>query len=323
VKQSSLGFLGIPATFVLSFVSIKSSGPLIMHYALMVAILTVVLASGGWRMLFILGYPLFLLFLSIPLPGPTILARTAKLQLISSDLGLWGIRQFGIPVFLEGNIIDLGEYQLFVAEACSGLRYLFSLVTLGLVIAYMIKAPLWMKVLTVLVTFPISIFMNSLRIAVTGILVKNMGISAADGFFHDFEGLVIFDAAFFLLVGVVWCASWFLTSPRPSLAGLLAQPEESTEAIVRPPHPKCLVLLPLETIVGLVVTYGSTVMLVSDQLITPPRTPFALFPDVVGESRNISTGQFSDAIEDSLNADDYYLGDFNVDVQVPLNLLIA
>lgn len=101
---------------------------------------------------------------------------------------------FQIPVFLEGNIIDLGVYQLQVVEACSGLRYLFPLMSLGFIAAYFYQAAFWKRAIVFLMTIPITILMNSFRIGVIGVMVDNWGISMAEGFLHDFEGWIIFMA---------------------------------------------------------------------------------------------------------------------------------
>lgn len=147
--------------------------------------------------------PILLLLFAIPLPYVIEVVLTAKLQLFSSWLGVQVIRLFQIPVFLEGNIIDLGVYQLQVVEACSGLRYLFPLMSLGFIAAYFYQAAFWKRSIVFLMTIPITIFMNSFRIGAIGVLVDNWGISMAEGFLHDFEGWIIFMACaamLFLLV---------------------------------------------------------------------------------------------------------------------------
>lgn len=147
--------------------------------------------------------PILLLLFAIPLPYFIELLLTAELQLLSSWIGVQVIRLFQIPVFLEGNIIDLGVYQLQVVEACSGLRYLFPLMSLGFIAAYFYQAPFWKRAVLFLSTIPITILMNSFRVGVIGVLVDNWGISMAEGFLHDFEGWVIFMACAFLLFVLV------------------------------------------------------------------------------------------------------------------------
>lgn len=144
--------------------------------------------------------PIALLGFAVPLPYFIEVILTSKLQLISSQLGVEIIRLCRIPVFLSGNIIDLGNYQLQVVEACSGLRYLFPLMSLGFIGAYLYQASAWKRAILFLSTVPITIFMNSVRIAITGLLVDNWGTEMAEGFLHDFEGWLIFMACGGLLL---------------------------------------------------------------------------------------------------------------------------
>ena len=144
--------------------------------------------------------PLTILVLMIPPPEFIFKNLTAGLQLVSSEIGVAFIRLFGVSVFLEGNVIDLGTYQLEVAEACSGLRYLFPLMTLSFVMAHFFRAAFWKRALLFLSSVPITILMNSFRIGAIGILVDLWGQSMAEGFLHDFEGWLIFMASTLILL---------------------------------------------------------------------------------------------------------------------------
>ena len=104
------------------------------------------------------------------------------------------------PVFADGNIIDLGTFKLQVVEACSGLRYLLPLTCISFIVAYLYKAPFWKKAVLVLSATPITIAINSVRIAITALLVSGFGTQMAEGFLHEFEGLVIFLIGVLLLV---------------------------------------------------------------------------------------------------------------------------
>jgi exosortase D (VPLPA-CTERM-specific) len=152
--------------------------------------------SGAARILLPIA---LILLLTLPLPFTLQAMLTIKLQLISTNLGVVFIQLLGIPVYVEGNIIDLGSYKLQVAEACSGLRYLLPLTCISFLIAYLYKAPLWKKAVVVMSAVPITILINSFRIAVTAVLVNNFGNHMAEGFFHEFEGWVVFLAGVLLL----------------------------------------------------------------------------------------------------------------------------
>jgi len=100
------------------------------------------------------------------------------------------------------NIIHLAGGDLFVAEACSGLRSLMALLTLGIVFAHFFRREsLFQQVLLVASTIPIAIVVNSLRVAVTGILAHTYGQETATGFIHEFQGIITFSLAFLLLLG--------------------------------------------------------------------------------------------------------------------------
>lgn len=143
--------------------------------------------------------PVFYLIFMLPLPNFLYWPLSIKLQMISSEIGVAFIQLFNVPVFLGGNVIDLGEYKLQVAEACSGLRYLFPLASFGYLFAVLYKGPGWHKVVLFLSALPITVLMNSFRIGVIGLLVDRYGIAQAEGFLHSFEGWVIFISCISLL----------------------------------------------------------------------------------------------------------------------------
>src|SRR3989344_5496881 len=170
------------------------------QYALVITLMGIALGVMGWRGFRIVVMPLVLLFLMVPLPPFLYNNLSTKLQLISSELGVTVIRLFGISVYLEGNVIDLGSYKLQVVEACNGLRYLFPLVSLAFVMAYLYQVELWKRVVVFLTSIPITVLMNSFRIGVIGVLVEYGGPAQAEGFLHDFEGWAIFMACLGILL---------------------------------------------------------------------------------------------------------------------------
>lgn len=197
---SSIGVLILLLGIVLFFLGELSTLYTIIQYSFLVALFGLVLAWQGWRGVRIIWAPLLLLFFMVPLPEFLYQGLSAQLQLISSELGVWAIRLFGISVYLEGNIIDLGGYKLQVVEACSGLRYLFPLTTLGFMMAYIYQGAFWKRAVIFLSTIPITVLMNSFRIGAIGVMVEYWGQSMAEGFLHDFEGWIIFMACLGVLL---------------------------------------------------------------------------------------------------------------------------
>ncbi len=188
---------------------------LLVQLAFVLALVGVALSFFGWSGLAVIWFPLVYLVFMIPLPDFLQVQLSAELQLIASSLGVAFVRLFDISVFLDGNIIDLGTYQLQVVEACSGLRYLFPLLSFGFLIAYFYRGPLWQRAVIFVSTVPITILMNSFRIGVIGVLVEYYGIEMAEGFFHDFDGWVIFMACTVILFVEIWLFVLFDPRKRP------------------------------------------------------------------------------------------------------------
>ena len=143
--------------------------------------------------------PLCFLIFMIPLPASLDRTIGVFLKSISSDVGGLLLRALGYSVYVSGNVIDLGVTKLQVVDACSGLRFVFPLLALGVVYSKFFEKVFWKQVVCVLITVPIAILTNILRIAIAGILTYSFGSEMAEGFFHDFQGWVIFMVAFVFL----------------------------------------------------------------------------------------------------------------------------
>jgi exosortase D (VPLPA-CTERM-specific) len=162
------------------------------QYAFVVVLYGLTLALVGPEAFRRLWMAMLILLFTIPLPIFFSNALSLRLELLSSAIGVDVIRLFNIPVYLDGNVIDLGVYQLQVAEACSGLRYLFPLMTLAFIVAYFFRARFWKRAALFLASMPIAILMNSLRIGLIGVSVAYWGERMAEGVLHYFEGWVVF-----------------------------------------------------------------------------------------------------------------------------------
>ena len=90
----------------------------------------------------------------LPLPQFLYWRVNTGLQFLSSELGVSFVRLMDMPVFLDGNVIDLGVYKLMVAEACSGLRYLFPIMSFSYVFAVLYTGPRWHKIVLLLSAVP-------------------------------------------------------------------------------------------------------------------------------------------------------------------------
>jgi len=190
------------------FVGIVGDVYFLLRFSFIFLLIGLALSVCGFKVTRLILIPILLLIFCFPLPPVFQAGLTAKLQLISSQIGVSLIRFCDISVYLEGNVIDLGDYKLQVVEACSGLRYLFPLMSLAFICAYMFHVAFWKRTVLFLTAIPVTVFMNSFRIGVIGLLVEDWGISMAEGFIHDFEGWIVFMACFIILFFEMWLLSW-------------------------------------------------------------------------------------------------------------------
>ena len=157
----------------------------------------IVFGGEGFRLCL---FPLAFLFFMVPIPYILYDAIAFPLKMIASWFGEHSLTLIGVPVFREGNIIVLPNLQLEVADACSGIRSLMSLMALATAAAYFMSLGVARGGVLFLSAIPISIVTNSFRIFVTGVLSYKFGQKAAEGFFHEFSGWVVFLAGAMLIV---------------------------------------------------------------------------------------------------------------------------
>jgi len=167
------------------------------------------LGRGVFR---ILMFPMLFLFFMVPLPQSLVNVVAFPLQLIAADFAVETLHLLHIPALREGNIIHLADTQLFVAEACAGLRSLMALGALAVVFAYFFRKNPIERVIIVASAIPIAIFVNAFRVALTGYLAHRMGSAAAQGLIHQTEGFFTFGLAFGLLLVEAWLLSVFWPS---------------------------------------------------------------------------------------------------------------
>jgi exosortase len=175
-----------------------------MRVAFVLTLIGIVLLTLGRSSFRILAFPLLFLFLMVPLPQSLVNVIAFPLQLIAADFAVNSLQWLGIPALREGNIIHLANSQLFVADACSGLRSLMALGTLGVVFAYFFRKNIVERAVLIASTIPIAILVNAFRVALTGYLTHRYGTAAAEGAIHQMEGFFTFGLAFALLLIQAW-----------------------------------------------------------------------------------------------------------------------
>jgi exosortase D (VPLPA-CTERM-specific) len=206
-RPSWLGLLCIAAGFALYIVGEIGADVYIPRVSFVIVITGLLFLMGGWGLVRLLLFPLFLLILMVPLPGLLTKQLTMPLQLISSRLATAMLQMVGIPAFCQGNVIDLGVRQMQMVEACSGLRYILALLALGVIFCYFFQRRLWKILLLLMVLIPSAIVANALRVMAMGIIPALQ----TPGFWHAFSGWLIFG----FCLGILSLINWILNKLQP------------------------------------------------------------------------------------------------------------
>lgn len=175
----------------------------------------------GWAQARLLAFVFGLALLTIPLPAIIFNQIAQPLQLLASTVAEETLVALRIPALREGNVIFLSTATLEVAEACSGIRSLFSLLATGLVYGYFTDDHVGRRTLLAVATVPIAIMANAVRVAGTGVLAHFSGPAAADGFFHGFAGWLVFMSALLMLFALHRALR--LIAPGTPVAGMVGE----------------------------------------------------------------------------------------------------
>ncbi|MCA1795280.1 MAG: VPLPA-CTERM-specific exosortase XrtD, partial [Desulfobacteraceae bacterium] len=292
-----------------------------LYFSFWLIIVSLCWINLGFQKLTIILFPLLFSLTMFPLPSFIHSKVTLQLKLISTKIGVWMMHVYGISAFREGNVIDLGSTQLQVVDACSGLRYLIPMIVLSILVAYFYHGRFWKKVLLVLSSIPLTIFSNSLRIALTGILSERFGMRSIEGFFHDFEGWLIFMITLAMLLLEIWILNRLFPEPKNKTVET-----ETDAANIQPPrkapgagglkHPGFILS---------VVLLGTTLAVargVEFREAVPMNNSFQKFPMQVGKwsgSRQLMDLQFIEA----LDMTDYIMADFQDASKKAVNFYVA
>lgn len=202
--QPRLGLAILVAAVLLRYVSGIAAEWFTMRFSALLAAVGIIVFLLGLRQVRHWWLPLALLALSIPLPAVVLGSLALPLQFQASAMGAAMMRWRHVPVLLQGNVIHLPGRALFVTEACSGLRSLTALLSLGLLIGGLwLRSPV-LRALLVLLAIPVAMVLNGIRIFLTGFLVYYVSPELGEGVMHYTEGMAIFVAAFAILGAIAF-----------------------------------------------------------------------------------------------------------------------
>jgi len=202
IKPSAFGLVILGGSLATLGAGILGAELFLSRVSMIGVVAGVVLFTMGWRALRRLAFPIAFLLLMIPIPAIIFNQIAFPLQLLASKAAEFTLSGLGIPVLREGNVIVLANTSLEVAEACSGIRSLISLVTLAIVYGYFTDKRVWARLVLALAAVPVAVFANGVRVAGTGVAAHYYGAAAAEGFFHTVSGWTLFVVAFVMLFGI-------------------------------------------------------------------------------------------------------------------------
>lgn len=320
---SWLGFLPLALGIALFWLGELGGEYFAMYMSLYLVIIGLTLLHLGWQKLKTIGFAFVLMLAMFPFPNFVNVRLSLYLKLISSQLGVWMLQLYGMSAYREGNVIDLGFTQLQVVDACSGLRYLISLMVLALILAYWFKARFWKRAFLFLSSIPIAIFVNSFRIALTGVLYSFWGPMVAEGFFHGFSGWLIF----IFTLGILLVEMWVLkrigredvpvaaeVSPMAVMPGEgVGHPESIIRGLLQPQFLVAFLCL----VVTLVFSQG-----IEFREKIPIARPLNLFPLQIGEWTG-KTQPMEQKFIDALDFSDYTIIDYQNRQGKSVNFYVA
>jgi exosortase len=202
LQPSLWGLFALAAALCILVVGQLGAELFLARISLLLALASLIVLFLGWNYFRASLFPWAFLLLMIPIPNIVFNQITFPLQLLASKVASTLLPWLGVPVLREGNVIVLPAMALEVADACSGIRSLMSLATLAIIYGYLIDSRTAVRVVLALSSVPIAVAANSLRVVGTGLLVQYWDPDKAQGFFHEFQGWLMFVASLVMLLAL-------------------------------------------------------------------------------------------------------------------------
>ncbi|HQV56358.1 MAG TPA: exosortase B, partial [Chitinophagaceae bacterium] len=187
------------------------------------ALLSILLIKRGSSALKAMWFPIFFLLFMIPLPGTFVSLLTMPMKMavsyVAENILFWA----NYPIARNGVILQIGQYQLLVADACAGLQTLLTLEALGLFYLNLVQhTSIFRNVALAILIIPISFTANVIRVIVLTLITFHYGDAAGQGFLHGFAGMVLFLSALLLILGVDTLLQFFIKKQPMNVSQLAA-----------------------------------------------------------------------------------------------------
>ena len=231
IVPSIAGLLVVAGSLFLLIAGLLGAELFLSRVSIIGTIAGAVLFLYGWPMLRVAMFPLAFMLLMVPLPAIIFNKIAFPLQLLASHVGEKTITTMDIPILREGNVLILANATLEVAEACSGIRSLVSLFTLGIVFGYFVDRRPWVRATIALSAIPVAILANGLRVASAGVAAHYFGSAGVEGLFHEFSGWVVFVLAFLMMFVLQRLLHRIAPPPAITKTAPVTQPVATPEAV--------------------------------------------------------------------------------------------
>jgi exosortase len=209
-RRDLRGLVLLAAAFALHFAGVTTGIASFAGLAVVAAVAGTLLFLCGAAWLRTLSFAVAFLFFLVPLPDAWLMPVIVNLQLGVSTVGVWILQIAGVPVFRNGNVIELpGDVSLFVAEACSGITSVVTLLPLGVFLAYFTERTLARRAILVAAVLPLALLGNLIRVVGTVLAAREVGAAAAtSGSVHEAAGLLTYVLGCLALLGVGRLMRW-------------------------------------------------------------------------------------------------------------------
>jgi exosortase D (VPLPA-CTERM-specific) len=292
---SGWGLLGAACAIFFIFLGELGSVETFTYFGVWGCLASIIVTIYGSRCKDLL-FPIVILLFIVPLPAFINELITFQFKSLATTISAEMLRLVGLSVLQEGNILDLGIGKLEVVDACSGLRYLMSLVLMTLFMGYYFVDQWWKRALLLSMVLPLSIVMNSARIFTTGILTISGHANLTHGAFHDIVGIIVF-----LIAGVI---AYFMAKLLNKIKPLAENDHRHQAAIVPAPVDKKFASLPILSLCLIFLVSGIVFQRIPKTSTSPQREKFSSFPLTIGPWQG-EKHSLTDEILKALWADDY------------------
>lgn len=291
------GLFAAALSIILILIGELSSVEALLFTGIWGCVISIIITNYGWRSKQLL-FPIAILLFIVPLPPYINQIITFKLKLLASTMSADMLRAVGVSVLQEGNILDLGVEKLQVVDACSGLRYLMSMVLMALLIGYYFARQWWRQAILLVLVPPMLIIMNAVRIFLSGMFTVNGHPELASDTAHDLQGILFFLLAGLIFWGVAKLLAKIVSLPVHQHSTRLSTSPTPTKANQR----KGIYITTLLCL--LFIISGYFIQQSTKSPTSPTRKTFSMFPGQIGEWQS-QRHYLSPEILNALWADDY------------------